>query len=198
MVGKRKLESVEEMVGVRVVAWDSGEATTMDQQLREELEAAFRLFDREEDGQIEVQELSNLLWALGLQPTKQEVEALILEMDADKSETVDIEEFLATMARKMKEAKEKDEVKEAFTAMDRDMDGVLGREDLVATLTSLGMVVTEEQVGLVCGEPDVPGGCHDGDDGRWIHRHPARLQGRHRAPGGRGQGQGCRGRPLGL
>merc|ERR1712129_421873 len=107
----------------------------------EELEAAFRLFDREEDGQIEVQELSNLLWALGLQPTKQEVEALILEMDADKSETVDIEEFLATMARKMKEAKEKDEVKEAFTAMDRDMDGVLGREDLVATLTSLGMVV---------------------------------------------------------
>jgi len=124
MVGKRKLESVEEMVGVRVVAWDSGEATIMDQQLREELEAAFRLFDREEDGQIEVQELSNLLWALGLQPTKQEVEALILEMDADKSETVDIEEFLATMARKMKEAKEKDEVKEAFTAMDRDMDAM--------------------------------------------------------------------------
>merc|ERR1719337_801684 len=118
----------------------------MDQELREELESAFRLFDREEDGQIEVQELSNLLWALGLQPTKQEVEALILEMDADKSETVDIEEFLITMARKMKEAKEKDEVEEAFTAMDRDMDGVLGREDLVATLTSLGMVVTEEQV----------------------------------------------------
>ena len=34
---------------------------TLDAEFREELEEAFRLFDREGDGQIETQELSNLL-----------------------------------------------------------------------------------------------------------------------------------------
>ena len=37
---------------------------TLDAEFREELEEAFGLFDREGDGQIETQELSNLLrWA---------------------------------------------------------------------------------------------------------------------------------------
>ena len=51
---------------------------------RKELEDAFKLFDREGDGQIEAQELSNLLWSLGLQPSREEVEDLLIEMDADR------------------------------------------------------------------------------------------------------------------
>ena len=30
------------------------------------------------------QELSNLLWSLGLQPSREEVESLLLEMDSDR------------------------------------------------------------------------------------------------------------------
>merc|ERR1711972_886812 len=118
----------------------------MDPTSREELEEAFRLFDREGDGQIETQELSNLLWSLGLQPSREEVESLLLEMDSDRSGTVDVEEFLLAMARVLDERNAKDEVGEVFAIIDQDRDGVISREDIATTLLSLGQQVTDQQV----------------------------------------------------
>ena len=106
----------------------------------------FKLFDREGDGQIESTELGNVLWALGLQPTKAEVQELLMEMDTDKSETVDLEEFLLVMARKLKEERSKDEVEETFDLMDKDNDGVIGREDLAVVLAFLGEKVADRKL----------------------------------------------------
>jgi len=152
-MGKPRLESVNDVVELVVEspAWNKKECNEkqleeMDPTFREELEEAFRLFDREGDGQIETQELSNLLWSLGLQPSREEVESLLLEMDSDRSGTVDVEEFLLAMARVLDERNAKDEVGEVFAMIDQDRDGVISREDIATTLLSLGQQVTDQQV----------------------------------------------------
>lgn len=144
-MGKPRLESVEEVMG-EGPTWDRKQLDEMEPEFREELEEAFRLFDREGDGQIETQELSNLLWSLGLQPSREEVEDLLVEMDADRSETVDIDEFLLAMARIMREKREKDESGEVFASIDKDRDGMICRGDLTKILVSLGQQGTDQQV----------------------------------------------------
>jgi len=124
----------------------------MDPDFRAELEEAFTLFDRVGDGQIDAQELSNLLRSLGQNPKREEVQQLVLEMDIDNSGSVDMEEFLLVMAKNIREGEQKEEFSETFAVLDKDQDTVISREDLAATMSSLGEMLTEQEIDLMMGE----------------------------------------------
>lgn len=49
-----------------------------------------------------MEELATIIQSLNENPTKEEVQDMIGEVDADGSGTIDFEEFLNIMARKMK------------------------------------------------------------------------------------------------
>ena len=131
------------------MAWDAlgmeARLEALDPQLKAELTEVFKLFDREGDGQIDAKELGNVLWSLGLQPSKEEVEQFQLDMDVNKSGTVDLEEFLLAMTKRIEEEENKDEVEETFALLDKDGDGIISREDLALVLASLGERGTDRQ-----------------------------------------------------
>ena len=54
------------------------------------------------EGYITMEELATIIQSLNENPTKEEVQDMIGEVDADGSGTIDFEEFLNIMARKMK------------------------------------------------------------------------------------------------
>lgn len=49
-----------------------------------------------------MEELATVIYSLNGNPTKEEVRDMINEVDADGSGTIDFDEFLSIMARKMK------------------------------------------------------------------------------------------------
>lgn len=79
-----------------------------------EFKEAFQIFDKDGDGSITTKELGTVMRSLGQNPSDDEIRQMIIDVDEDKSETIDFKEFLGLMAKKMKENDSEDELIEAF------------------------------------------------------------------------------------
>uniref|UniRef100_A0AC35U5E2 EF-hand domain-containing protein n=1 Tax=Rhabditophanes sp. KR3021 TaxID=114890 RepID=A0AC35U5E2_9BILA len=66
--------------------------------LEEELREAFRLYDKEGNGYINVSDLRDILRALDDNISEEELDEMITEIDADGSGTVDFDEFMEMMS----------------------------------------------------------------------------------------------------
>ena len=73
---------------------------------------------------LTIQELSTVMKSLGLQASQEELQEMMTEADEDGSGSIEFEEFLSMMKRKMKENESSmDDVKAAFKVFDQDGDG---------------------------------------------------------------------------
>lgn len=64
---------------------------------KEQIEQVFGLFDQNDDGHIDVSELSRIMVLLGEQISEQDVQKMIREADLDGDGKVSLEEFLTMM-----------------------------------------------------------------------------------------------------
>ena len=64
----------------------------------EEIWAAFKLFDTDGSGAIDIEELANAMRALGVKMKNKEIKSLMKEMDKDGSGAIDFTEFTKMMA----------------------------------------------------------------------------------------------------
>ena len=58
---------------------------------------AFKMFDADNSGSIDTEELKEAMQALGQSPTDEEVEDLVRQVDVDESGTIDFGEFCQLM-----------------------------------------------------------------------------------------------------
>lgn len=79
---------------------------------------AWELFDDDHSGQIDSNELQNVLRKLGLNPTEEELQEMIHDIDKDNDGTIDYSEFLRLMSNKLKDAQTEEELLEAFKVFD--------------------------------------------------------------------------------
>merc|ERR1719348_1644706 len=85
---------------------------------------------------------------LGQNPTREELDEIIEEVDEDGSGTIDFEEFLVMMVRLLKEdqaGKSEDELAECFRIFDKNGDGMIDREEF-AIIISTGEQISEEEI----------------------------------------------------
>jgi len=122
-----------------------------------EFKEAFKLFDRDGDGQITSAELGTVMRSLGQNPTEAELRDMVQEADEDGNGHIDFEEFLAMMARKIKEVDSVDELREAFRIFDRDGDGYISADELRHVMVTLGETLTNEEVNEMIREADKDG-----------------------------------------
>lgn len=95
--------------------------------------------------------------SLGQNPTETHLQEMVAEVDQDGSGTIDFSEFLALMARKMKDVDTEQEVKEAFAVFDKNNDGKISADELRVVMSKLGEKLSEEEIDEMIREADLDG-----------------------------------------
>jgi len=90
------------------------------------------------NGEITTAELGTALRTLGQSLTEAELRAMICEFDTDGNGVIDFQEFLAMMARKMRDNEGEEEIKEAFKTFDRDGNGYISARELKSVMALQG------------------------------------------------------------
>ncbi|WJX85548.1 hypothetical protein P8452_67984 [Trifolium repens] len=127
-----------------------------EEQISEFLED-FSLIDKNGDGCITIEELGTAIRSLDVNPTLEELQIMMNDVDANGNGTIEFGEFLDFMARKMKEAQAEKELKEAFWVFDKDKDGYISSNELRSVLRAIGEKVTEEELDQMIKMADMNG-----------------------------------------
>eukprot|EP01043_Picozoa_sp_COSAG02_P028960 COSAG02_NODE_1783_length_10942_cov_1025.230266_3_plen_2086_part_00 len=106
---------------------------------RRELRAAFDSVDTDRGGTLSVDEIGELLTALGQTNTQAELRVKMREIDADGSGTLDFEEFVAAMDKWQEE-----ELHDIFNFFNTDDDGYISLDELRSTVKSVGLQLSEQ------------------------------------------------------
>nr|VDC94210.1 unnamed protein product [Brassica oleracea] len=124
-----------------------------------EFKEAFCLFDKDGDGCITADELATVIRSLDQNPTEQELQDMINEIDSDGNGTIEFSEFLNLMANKIQETDADEELKEAFKVFDKDQNGYISAMSrlLRHVMISLGEKLTDEEVDQMIKEADLDG-----------------------------------------
>jgi len=142
-----------------------------------EFKEAFMLFDKDLDGRITATELGIVMRSLGQRPTEAELKNMVTMVDQDGisafllsantilntpisslgNGTIEFNEFLHMMSKKMKETDKEEELREAFRVFDRNGDGFISASELRHVMTNLGEKLTDEEVEDMIREADLDG-----------------------------------------
>lgn len=122
-----------------------------------EFKEAFALFDKDGDGNITGSELGVVLRSLGQNPTEAEVKEMAAEVDTKGQGTINVQEFLQLMARKMQQVDSVAEIREAFSIFDKDGTGLISATELSHVMSNLGERLTEAEVQEMLQEADLSG-----------------------------------------
>jgi calmodulin len=129
---------------------------TQNSALQNNLKEIFEIFDKDGDGKISTKEVNSMLISLGREPTKQEIEDLIQQLDKDDTGTIDFEEFSDYMQSnyQLEETKLEDVI-EAFKVFDINEDGKISKEEFKTILMKFDGDFTESDVDMIFNEVEI-------------------------------------------
>jgi len=133
----------------------------------------FEMFDSNKDGTLQMDEMTQAFKAMGIVTDTSENEILHMMMDLDGSGSLDYREFVRKLKRSGVAVRTKEEevvnriwncitkanltLDQAFKVFDRDSDKLISFDDIVNSLTSLGIKVEPAVVGELFRIADVTG-----------------------------------------
>lgn len=112
----------------------------------EHFREAFSLFDSDGGGSIDCQELGSCLRALGQNPSETELQTMIDEIDQDGSGSIDFEEFLIMVTKRLQDVDCEVELLAAFEEFDQSRSGLIPIETLRSVLSHFGECITVHEV----------------------------------------------------
>ncbi|CAN0908035.1 Probable calcium-binding protein CML17 [Linum grandiflorum] len=124
-----------------------------------DLREIFRSFDRDSDGSLTQLELGSLLRSLGINPSRDQLDALIKTADTNSNGTVEFSEFLALPAEEEEEKSpySEEQLKQLFRMFDRDGNGYITAAELAHSMAKLGHALTVEELNGMITEADTDG-----------------------------------------
>ena len=112
-----------------------------------EFREIFKLVDRDGSGTITKEELGELMDTLGIDASAEEVDMMISEIDTDSNGSIDFDEFVAVMSRRVDATYSSSQVKDAFKLFSAGQQpGFITVDALIKSLTTYGAdKMTKEQ-----------------------------------------------------
>ena len=123
----------------------------------DQIRQAWLLFDDDDSGQIDANELKKVMISLGLNPTQEELDDIIQDIDRDNDGTIDYNEFLRLMSTKLKDAQTEEELAEAFAVFDIHNRGLFGKQELKEISDRLKCKFTKEDIEEMVAVADLNG-----------------------------------------
>lgn len=123
---------------------------------------AFSLFDKDNSGTVTTKELGTVMWSMDMEPSDEELEEMIREVDTDGSGELDFKEFLMLMAKRMNDqaSKEAEQIMlnkafDHFIRLNKDGRDKLSCSDVLQGAKDLGETMTEKEVEEMVRKADV-------------------------------------------
>lgn len=110
---------------------------------------AFKLFDTDDSGTIDADELKVAMRALGFEPRHSDIKEMLEsrnKLNKDGNNTLTYEEFKAMMEEKMATRNEREEIAKAFKLFDDDETGVVSLRNLRRVAKELGENMQDEEL----------------------------------------------------
>ncbi|GAB1597423.1 neo-calmodulin-like [Argonauta hians] len=145
-----------EDIGSKEDMYIIGEKHGFSKEKTRELYDSFSVFDRNGDGVITIDELGTVMMSLGQRPTRDELRALLHNVDINHSGNLDFGEFLEIFATKLNIDPEL-ELQEIFRVFDQNKDGFISAMELYQVLSRLGEHITKDEVEEMVKEADLNG-----------------------------------------
>ena len=125
-----------------------------------ECKEIFDYFDTDKDGEITLEELGELLRALGENPTEKELQKMMDQIDDDKSGRINFKEFLELYSRKVEDPDTEEDLIEGFKLFDKDKNGKISPNELKSLLIDLLPNLSGEEAEEIVRDADTN---NDGD-----------------------------------
>ena len=108
------------------------------------LKEIFRIYDRDNDGFITINELGNAMKSLGYETGNEELQELIKEFDKDENGNLDVDEFVELINKRIEEAQAEKELIETFNTFDREGKGFLKKDELLNMFDRFAVEIDEK------------------------------------------------------
>ncbi|XP_022334734.1 neo-calmodulin-like [Crassostrea virginica] len=117
----------------------------LSKEIKNDFKETFNLFDKDGDGTISTSELAMVMRSLGQNPSDMDLEMMLRGVDEDGNGSIDFEEFVLMMAKKLERSNTEDEIREAFKLFDTDNNGFITVAELRNILTDTGEKIRPEE-----------------------------------------------------
>lgn len=134
----------------------STEAEEFTQEELQEFAQAFKMFDKDGNGTMNIKELGVAMRTLGMNPTEEELQNMVNEYDVDGNGKIDFGEF-CKMMKEMNKETDQELIRLAFKVFDKDGNGYITAQEFKHFMTTMGERFTEEEVDEIIKEVDKDG-----------------------------------------
>lgn len=118
----------------------------LDQELITQFREAFEMFDLDKDGAITYQDLAHIFLQFGINITPQELQDMINEVDINRNDTIEYNEYITLVARRVRDSDLVEEQFEAFRIFDKNGDGKISIEELKAVMTNIATNLMDREI----------------------------------------------------
>ena len=122
---------------------------------RKDFQDIFDQFDKDKDGKISGKELQNAMFSMGQNPTEDEINEMMREVDLNQDGKIDFDEFMILMTKSSPETQAEEEVINAFRVFDKEGNGLIASSELKHIMMTIGDKMTEEEAEEMVNEADI-------------------------------------------
>ena len=120
-----------------------------------EYKSIFDLNDNNKDGNVTLDELANILKAINISSSDEEIKEIIMELELEGNDEINFENFVSIVNRRDKDVDNEEEVIKAFKFFDKEGNGLININELKNIMLSVGKNISEEELNDMLKEADI-------------------------------------------
>ena len=123
----------------------SGDINSGNDKNSKEYIEAFERFDKDYDGFISIDDFAEIMKKVGKNINQGEMQDLVGEINPNENGMVDLKEYVSIMQRRKRDKDCDEDLLTIFKIIDKDENDLIGHDELLNFMNSLGHKVSEEE-----------------------------------------------------